>query len=78
MGGEITTALPAEVAPLQHLVIELRQQNSYLSSRAAALEEQLRLLRNKIFGRRSEQLSAEVQARLFNEAELPAAAAAAA
>lgn len=75
MGGEITTALPAEVAPLQQLVIELRQQNSCLSSRAAALEEQLRLLRNKIFGRRSEQLSAEVQARLFNEAELPPAGA---
>jgi transposase len=71
MGGENTTALPAEVAPLQQLVIELRQQNSYLSSRAAALEEQLRLLRNKIFGPRSEQMSAEEQARLFNETELP-------
>ena len=65
--------LPAEVAPLQQLVIELRQENSYLSSRAAALEEQLRLLRNKIFGRRSEQLSAEELklAGLFDEAELP-------
>jgi len=75
MGGENTTALPAEVVPLQQLVIELRQENSYLSSRAAALEEQLRLLRNKIFGRRSEQMSAEEQARLFNEAELPPTAA---
>ena len=71
MGGENTTALPAEVAPLQQLVVELRQQNSYLSSRAAALEEQLRLLRNKIFGRRSEQMSAEEQERLFSETELP-------
>jgi len=71
MGGENTTVLPAEVAPLQQLVVELRQQNSYLSSRAAALEEQLRLLRNKIFGRRSEQMSAEEQARLFSETELP-------
>jgi transposase len=73
MGGGIITVLPAEVAPLQQLVIELRQENSYLSSRAAALEEQLRLLRNKIFGRRSEQMSAEELklAVLFNEAELP-------
>jgi len=73
MGGGNTTALPAEVAPLQQLVIELRQQNSVLSSRAAVLEEELRLLRNRIFGRRSEQLSAEELklAGLFSEAELP-------
>ena len=73
MRGENTTSLPGEVAPLQQLVIALRQENSYLSSRAAALEEQLRLLRNKIFGRRSEQLSAEELklSGLFNEAELP-------
>jgi len=73
MGGGNTTALPAKVAPLQHLVIELRQQNSYLVSRAAALEEELRLLRHKIFGRRSEQLSTEELklAGLFNDAELP-------
>ena len=73
MGRGNTTALPAKVAPLEQLVIELRQQNSYLASRAAALEEELRLLRAKIFGRRSEQLSAEELklAGLFNEAELP-------
>jgi transposase len=73
MGGGITTALPGEVERLQQLVTELRQQNSYLSSRATALEEELRLLRNKIFGRRSEQLSAEELklAGLFNETELP-------
>jgi len=42
-------------------------------SGATALEEELRLLRNKIFGRRSEQLSAEELklAGLFDEAELP-------
>ena len=76
MGGEIPTALPAEVGALQQQVIELRRQNSYLSSRAAALEEQLQLLRNKIFGRRSERSSAEdlEQASLFNEEELSPAA----
>jgi len=75
MGGGVTTPLAAEVATLRRQNIQLREENSYLSSRAAALEEELRLLRNKIFGRRSEQLSSEELklAGLFDEAELPPA-----
>jgi transposase len=71
MGGE-QAVLPADVEGLQRLVMQLRKEISYLSSRAGALEEQLQLLRHKIFGRRSERFTAEDlrQSSLFDEAEL--------
>lgn len=70
MGGEITALLPVDVPGLQYLVVHLRRENSLLSSRASVLEEELRLLRHKIFGRRSESMSPEEQKQstLFDEA----------
>ena len=70
MGGE-SAVLSADVGELQRLVITLRKENSYLSCRSAVLEEELRLLRHKIFGRRSERFSVEElrQSSLFDEAE---------
>ena len=75
MGGEITALLPVDVPGLQDLVVHLRRENSLLSSRASVLEEELRLLRHKIFGRRSESMSPEEQKQstLFDEAEQRAA-----
>lgn len=70
MGGE-TAVLPADVETLQRLVVHLRRENTFLVSRTSVLEDELRLLRHKIFGRRSERLSVEeeLQSRLFDEAE---------
>jgi transposase len=69
MGGD-TAVLLADVEGLQHLVRQLQYDN-VLRSRAEVLEDELRLLRHKLFGRQSEQLSAEDlrQASLFDEAE---------
>ena len=63
MGGE-TAVLPADVEGLQQLVVRLQKEKSIL-------EEELRLLRHKIFGRRSEGMSAEElrQTTLFDEGE---------
>jgi hypothetical protein len=58
MGGE-SVVLPADVQGLQRLVVRLQKENSFLSSRAMVLEEELRLPRHKIFGRRSERFSQE-------------------
>jgi transposase len=71
MGGA-QAILPADVEGLQRLVITLRKEISYLTGRAGVLEEELQLLRHKIFGRRSERLTAEElrQSSLFDEAEL--------
>jgi transposase len=71
MGGEVGL-VPADVEGLQRLVGELRKQNSYLARKAEVLEEELRLLQHKIFGRRSERFTAEElrQSGLFDEAEL--------
>jgi transposase len=70
MGGE-KAVLPTDVASLRQLVVHLQEENSFLSSRASALEEELRLLRHKIFGRHSEQLTQEeLKHSLFDEAEL--------
>ena len=62
--------LPADVQGLQQLVVRLQEENSLLSSRATVLEEELKLLRHKIFGRRSERFSEEetTQSILFHEA----------
>src|SRR5208337_2534834 len=70
MGGELTT-LPAEVPELQRLVLRLQEELSIATSRATAFEEELKLLRNKLFGRSSEHLSEEdlKQNSLFNETE---------
>jgi Transposase C of IS166 homeodomain len=70
MGGEIPT-LPAEVPELQRLVIRLQEELSFVTSRATVLEEELTLLRTKIFGRRSERFTEEElrQSSLFDEAE---------
>jgi transposase len=70
MGGEITV-LPADVEGLQRLVRQLQHDNSVLRGKTEVLEDELRLLRHKLFGRRSEQYSAEElrQASLFDEAE---------
>ena len=70
MGGE-SVVLPADVQGLQQLVVRLQNEVSFLSSRATVLEEELRLLRHKIFGRRSERFSQEEskQSALFDEAE---------
>jgi transposase len=53
-------------------VLELRQEISYLTSKAGVLEEELQLLRHKLFGRRSERFTVEDrrQSSLFDEAEL--------
>jgi transposase len=70
MGGE-SVILPADVHGLQELVVRLQNEVTFLSSRASVLEEELRLLRHKIFGRRSERFSEEEskQSALFDEAE---------
>ncbi len=75
MGGEIPT-LPAEVPALQRLVIRLQEELSIITSRATVLEEELTLLRTKIFGRRSERFTDEEQKQssLFDEAECTAEA----
>jgi transposase len=71
MGGEVAV-LPADVEGLQRLVLELRKEVSFLTSRAGVLEEELQLLRHMIFGRRSERFTAEDhrQSSLFDEAEI--------
>jgi transposase len=53
------------------LVLRLQEELSIATSRATVLEEELKLLRTKLFGRRSERLSGEElqQSSLFNEAE---------
>jgi transposase len=70
MGAE-PAALPADVPALQQLVVRLQKEISLVTSRATVLEEELRLLRHKIFGRRSERLSQEElkHGSLFDEAE---------
>lgn len=77
MGGE-AAVLPANVEGLRTLVNEqskelkdLKKENHRLESRAEVLEDELRLLRHKIFGRRSERFSVEDlrQSSLFDEAE---------
>ena len=70
MGGE-TAVLPADVGGLQRLVVQLQNDNKVLRSKAEVLEDELRLLRHKIFGRRSERFSVEdlQQSSLFDEAE---------
>jgi transposase len=77
MGGE-AAVLPADVEGLRTLVIEqskelriLKKENRVLVSKAEVLEDELRLLRHKIFGRRSERFSVEdlQQSSLFDEAE---------
>lgn len=55
---------------------KLRQENGRLSERAVLLEEELRWLKDQIFGRSSQKSSSEVSAdqqMLFNEAEVLAA-----
>jgi hypothetical protein len=52
---------------------KLRQENGRLTERAVLLEEELRWLRDQIFGRSSEKSSSDVSAdqqMLFNEAEV--------
>jgi transposase len=70
MGGDVAV-LPADVEGLQRLVRQLQHDNTVLRSRADVLEDELRLLRHKLFGRRSEQLTDEDlrQVSLFDEAE---------
>ena len=67
--GEGTGVLPADIRRLQQLVVRLQSEVSFFSSRATVLEEELRLLRHKIFGRRSERFSEEEkkQSALFDE-----------
>ena len=71
MGGQ-TTALPTDVEGLQRLVNSLQKE-------IAVLHDELKLLRHKIFGRRSEGMTAgeETQSTLFDEAEMGHAAEAA-
>ena len=68
--GEGTGVLPTDIQGLQQLVVRLQSEVSFFSSRATVLEEELRLLRHKIFGRRSERFSQEEkkQSALFDEA----------
>src|SRR5271169_390055 len=68
--GEGTGVLPTDISALQQLVVRLQSEVTFFSSRATVLEEELRLLRHKIFGRRSERFSEEEkkQSVLFNEA----------
>ena len=77
MGGD-TAVLPADIDGLRRLVIkqskelsQLQTENHILVRKAEVLEDELRLLRHKLFGRRSERLTAEElqQASLFDEAE---------
>ena len=77
MGGG-TAVLPADVGGLRRLVLkqskelsQLQEENHILERKAEVLEDELRLLRHKLFGRRSERLTAEdlQQASLFDEAE---------
>jgi transposase len=68
MGGE-TSVLPTDVGELQRLVVSLQKEITIVSSRASVLEEELRLLRHKIFGRKTERFSIEdkKQSSLFDE-----------
>ena len=52
-------------------MVQLQNDNKVLRSKAEVLEDELRLLRHKIFGRRSERFSVEdlQQSSLFDEAE---------
>lgn len=52
-------------------MVQLQHENATLRSKAEVLEDELRLLKHRLFGRRSEQLSEEDrrQASLFDEAE---------
>lgn len=70
MGGQATT-LPTDVGELQRLVADLQKDLSIVTSRAMVLEEELRLLRHRIFGRRSERYSLEEQKQssLFDESD---------
>ena len=77
MGGD-AAVLPADVDGLRRLVVkqskelsQLQEENHILARKAEVLEDELRLLRHKIFGRRSERFTAEdlQQASLFDEAE---------
>ena len=60
--------LPEDVAELKQIVVDLAQQSR---EKIHYLEEQIRLLKNELFGRKSEKLTKEdlLQLRLFNEAE---------
>jgi transposase len=77
MGGDVAV-LPADIDGLRRLVLkqskelsQLQEENHILERKAEVLEDELRLLRHKLFGRRSERLTAEdlQQASLFDEAE---------
>lgn len=70
MGGD-TAVLPADVEGLQRLVVQLQHDIKVLRSKSEVLEDELRLLRHKIFGRRSERFSVQdlQQSSLFDEAE---------
>jgi transposase len=63
MGGEVAT-LPTDVGELRHLVAALQKE-------VAVLHDELRILRHRIFGRRSERYSPEEQKQsgLFDEAD---------
>jgi len=64
-----TTHLPDDIADLKSLFLETQQQ---YETRIKFLEDQVQLLRHKLFGRKSEKLSREVdsgQLLLFNEVE---------
>ena len=70
MGGD-TTVLPTDVVGLQRLVIHLQDEIAHLNNKSELLQEELQLLRRKIFGRSSERFSDEdtLQGRLFDAAE---------
>jgi transposase len=78
MGGDVAV-LPADIDGLRRLVLkqskelsQLQEENHILVRKAEVLEDELRLLRHKIFGRRSERFSVEErqQSSLFDEAEV--------
>ena len=64
-----TSYLPDDIAELKSLFVETQQQ---YETRIKLLEDQIHLLRHKLFGRKSEKLSRDVDAGqllLFNEVE---------
>ncbi len=65
--------LPDNVAELQNIIVEIAKREQQYQAHIKILEEKIRFLQDKIFGRKSEKLPAKddkyCQLALFNEAE---------
>ena len=62
-------ALPNDVVTLKKIVVDKTKQEEYFKKEIRFLKEELKLIRNTIFGKKSEKFNESVQLNLFNEAE---------